>query len=332
MVVNRVRLGVCLGSLVLLAACGPNGCGAAPAQISRLYVAQGGGGTIFAYALPIAQGSQPIGASYNPGKMYAGITTDVGGAVYAANDMQATGASTWDTFVPFQGVTTPSRDELTFGHPRDVAVDHAGHVFVAEQCEADQPPCTAEIEAWTSPITLIHFQRSDFQLPLSGLPESLTFDAEGDLWVVFGNSPYIREYIPPISSSSTPVLQTDGGLTSFPTAIRSDRAGNLYVVEQPSGVALYRPPFNTAMTPALMLPISTGIATGVAVDSDGAAYMGNDRGDTQFIITFLPTSSVPNTTLQPPLINVGSLAIGQGPAGSPIPVGTTPPPTPTPSI
>jgi hypothetical protein len=306
----------------LLAAC------SGPQQISRLYVAQAGGGTILAYALPIGQASQPIGASYNPDRHYLGITTDVGGAVYAANDNPTSGSSTWDTFVPFQGVTTPSRDELTFAHPHDVAVDHASHVYVAEQCEVDGPPCHDEIEVWTSPITQLHFQHSDFQLLVDSPPASLTFDAQGNLWVAFEHSPFIREYIQPISSSSTPVLRTDGGLASLPIAIRADRAGNLYVVES-SGVALYQPPFQTSMTPALMLPVPNGIAEGVAVDSDGAVYMANDRGATQFVITFLATSSVVNTTVQPPLANVGSLTIGPGPPGTPIPATPLPAPTGT---
>ncbi|MBV8172753.1 MAG: hypothetical protein JO219_12575 [Candidatus Eremiobacteraeota bacterium] len=338
MLVRRLRLSASLSAAFLLTACGSNGCtpvaGVPPQQISRLYVAQSGGGTIFAYALPIGPGSQPIGASYNSQKHYVGIATDEGGAVYAANDDPALGASTWDSFVPFTGVTTPARDELTFAHPHDVAVDRASHVFVVEQCEADGPPCHDEMEVWTSPITLLHFQHSDYQLLLNGSPESLTFDAEGDLWAVFAHSPFIREYVPPISRSSTPVLQTDGGLAAPPSFVRADRSGNLYVVEQSIGVILYRPPFSPSMVPAETFSLSSGISTGVAIDADGATYMGNDQGATQLILAFFPTSTVLNTTLRPPLTNVGSLAIGQGPAGSPIPLMTTPPsatPTPAPS-
>src|SRR6202011_1611830 len=104
----------------------------------------------------------PIGVSYNPDKNYIRIATDADGAVYAANNSRtAVGQPTLETFVPFQGVTTPKLYVKTFAHPHDVAVEHNGDVFVAERCDGEPQPCFDQIEVWKAPLDFN--QHSAFQ-------------------------------------------------------------------------------------------------------------------------------------------------------------------------
>lgn len=190
--------------------------------------------------------------------------------------------------------------------PQSMAIDSKGDLFVGSTGDsvlcpsaASPPPtdCVQEYLAGT-------FNNDNAQVNISSgisAPTEMVFDPAGDLWVAncetcntSSGTNSIEEFVPPFSSSSTPLITLWG--VPQPYFMQFDKSGDLFVVNQSEAtVSEYKPPYNSA-------PITIGSGTlslpeSVVIDGAGNLLVVDNAG---YVYAYAPpytgyTAAVLNT-------------------------------------
>ncbi len=182
--------------------------------------------TIERFASPFANSSEPATTIF-PGIHVSTIAVDSNDTLLALAcpylGCYAVGtnpASVLAYAPPYDG--TPVAVSKGIGNPLALAVDANGHMFVASQDVCALPPCTTySIAAYAAPYSA---SSTPFATISNGLhyPESMAFDASGNLYAVNGNgttgdvteygAPNFSDASPTTLFASTPALFQSGQL------------------------------------------------------------------------------------------------------------------------
>jgi len=157
------------------------------------------------------------------------------------------------------------------GGPVGLAVDGSGNLWVADFGNSRilqyKPPFAASMNA-SLVLGQADFTSGAGATTNSGLrgPESIAFDARGDLWVSDTYNNRVLEFEPPFANGMTASVvigqadfvssgtaTTASGL-SFPTGLAFDSSGNLWIGDTDnSRVLQFQPPFASSMNASLAL-------------------------------------------------------------------------------
>lgn len=145
-----------------------------------------------------------------------------------------------------------------FNFNSGIAFDAAKKLYVTNTSGSSIAVFTPPYSAASAPSFTIAGVSSGLNIP-----EQLSFDGSGNLWVA-DQANKIIEYTPPFSAGSTPALHVSTGL-SLPQGVAFDGAANLYVADNSGLLAMYASPYAAApKTTANGLQFPLAIVTDVA--------------------------------------------------------------------
>jgi sugar lactone lactonase YvrE len=255
----------------------------------NLYVADGGGNRVLQFVPPFSSdknASVVIGqadfvssgpATTQSGLSFpAGVAVDQAGNLYVSersnnrvlefsppftSGMAATMVIGQTSF--FTSVSATTQSGLSF--PAGIALDPAGHLFVADQANNRvlefEPPFLAGMKA-SVVFGQTNFTSRTAAVTQKGLsaPLAVALDAVGNLFVADAQNNRVLEFKKPFTSgmnASVVIGQTsftlNAGATTatglvFPNGIGLDGAGNLYISDNDNDrVVVFDPPFTTGM-------------------------------------------------------------------------------------
>jgi sugar lactone lactonase YvrE len=255
----------------------------------KLYVADGGGNRVLVFLPPFTSHQlakivigQPDFVSSDPATTQNGLSFPAGVAVDKAGDLFVAERSNNRIleFVPpfssgmnasmvigqpsfVSSVAATSQSGLWL--PAGIALDRAGHLFVADQSNNRvlefEPPFLAGMKA-SVVIGQLNFISRTAAVTASGLsgPLGVALDAGGNLFVADARNNRVLEFKPPFVNGKAAAVvigqsafTTNTGATTatglvFPAGIGLDGSGNLYVSDSNNSRLLqFEPPFTTGM-------------------------------------------------------------------------------------
>ena len=269
------------------------GSAAASAQVPTIYVANHGGTSVGAYALPSTGNVAPTSATLG------GLSSPFAQAFDGSGDLWVTdGGGEIVAYTPAQlalgGSPTPAITLTNNGHSIDVplglAFDKKGDLWVYNTNSSGPTSALvmftpAELASSGSPAAATTIVGSANELYLNGAGQ-IAFDAAGDLWAGSNNAELVQELTPSQLAVSgtvpTPaVVITGSSLTGDPGAVVFDNAGDLWVGNYDGGSIVEFTPAQLASTgsPTAAVTLTddgsgTSIdeALGLAFDSTGTLW------------------------------------------------------------